>query len=96
MSQQLLCIETHPRSRVEKGKVYESVGRFVCPTCGFASPVLLFAAPVRWWQGIRCLICRQSWRPPEGVRPCHARRFIPLTPPDDAPINVEREVEHAG
>lgn len=93
MSQLLLCIETWPRSQVEKGKTYESVGRFTCPACGHISPVLLFAAPVRWWHGVRCRVCRRTWRPPGGVRPCHAKRFIPLTPPPDVPIDVTRELE---
>ena len=85
----MLCVEGTVRTNTEAGKVYECIGRFICPHCGHVSPILDFEEPVADWDSIRCKSCK---RETIGLgRYGHQDRFVPLTGPD---FHVEGKTEH--
>jgi hypothetical protein len=78
--QLMLCIEGTERTNTVTGQVYSCVRRFVCPHCGYPSPILEFDSPVALWYSNSCEACLGITRRP--ARYGHRDRFIPLNDPD--------------
>jgi hypothetical protein len=77
---QMLCIKGTQRTNTKAGRIYDCVGRFVCQTCGFKSPILEFAEPVESWPAISCLVCGTEHK--REARYAHEERFIRLNGDD--------------
>lgn len=72
----MLCTHGTPETNTVTGKVYECVGSFFCPKCGFDSPILEFAEPVQEFDSIRCFGCRKVIK--KVARYSHRDRFVPI------------------
>ena len=77
----MLCIKGTPETNTQTGKIYECVGRFICPNCGKVSVILEFSAPVEEFESISCRRCKQNIL--RKARYSHQERFVPLTGVDD-------------
>ena len=76
----MLCIKGTARTKTVTGKVYECVGRFICPVCGKVSEILEFAPPVKKWNSISCWGCNASIK--KAARYANQKRFIQINDPD--------------
>jgi hypothetical protein len=72
----MLCINGTVGTGTETGRVYEAIGRFVCPQCGFVSDILEFAPPVVEFGSIDCWGCNRVIK--HVARFGNQNRFIPL------------------
>jgi hypothetical protein len=73
----MLCIKGTTETNTQTGKIYECVGRFICPNCGKVSEILEFAEPVMEFDAINCRGCKLTI--PRKARYSHQERFVPLT-----------------